>query len=105
MIYSDGAATDKYGFLLICPRCGDKEIPRQARKCGVCGEKKLNVCLPKEKNVLSHVNAPNARYCEVCGAETVLFHSGKLLPWQDAKDELSVASAMRFSESSPDLPF
>ena len=105
MMYSDGAPTDKYGFLLTCPKCGSEEFSRTMRQCSVCGEKRQNYCMPKDKKAPRHVNATNARFCEACGAETLLFHYKRLLPWQDALDILRSSSKATMAEPSFELPF
>lgn len=87
MIFNDGVETDSNGFFLACPKCGNPDFPKNARKCG-CGAPRRNFCLPENKKNPVHVNPPNARFCEICGAETVLFHDGILKPWREALDEI-----------------
>ena len=104
MIYDDGAPLDAQGLLSACPKCGNGDFPKGAKKCGVCGTDRRNVCMPRNRRDPAHVNAPNARFCEICGAETVLFHYGVLKPWPDALDELRRKARPKLSE--PDaLPF
>lgn len=105
MMYNDGLPTDKYGFLLACPKCGNKEFSGRAHQCAVCGEERQNFCMPEDKKRPRHVNASNARFCETCGAETLLYHYRRLLPWQDAQDRLRSGSGPAFSEPSVELPF
>ncbi len=104
MIFNDGVRVDKQGFLLICPKCGNEEFSRGTQQCSVCGTSRRNLCMPKDKQKVPHVNAANARYCELCGAETILYHYGTLKTWRDALDILQKENRQILAEPA-DLPF
>ena len=104
MFFNDGVSVDQYGFLVSCPKCGNTEHARKAQKCSTCGTSRRNYCIPADKNQMPHVNAANARYCEFCGAETLLFHYGALKKWKDAADELQKETRQVVNEPA-ELPF
>ena len=104
MIYNDGFPVDGNGLFLTCPKCGNTDFPRKAHKCSECGTSRRNLCMPAGRNQSPHVNAANARYCETCGAETILFHYGAVKKWKDAADELQ-KEARQVSDEPSVLPF
>ena len=60
---------------LSCPGCGSRNISSSASYCKICGTYLFNDCT----NLGCQIhNEPDARYCERCGAETVLFQAGLL---------------------------
>lgn len=87
MIYTDGAETDEEGMFTVCPRCGSTDRA-DAGLCPVCRTPRRNICMAVKNPLEWHVNPPNARFCETCGAQTLLSFHKALLPWREARDLL-----------------
>lgn len=104
MFFHDGVSVDQYGFFVSCPKCGNTKFTQKSQKCSVCGTSRRNYCIPADKSHMPHANAVNARYCEACGAETILFHYGALKKWEDAADELKNEARHGMNEPA-ELPF
>ena len=68
-------ADENYRYL-SCPECGSRDISSSASYCKICGMYLFNDCT--NLGCGKH-NAPDARYCEHCGAETILFQAGLLM--------------------------
>ena len=74
--------------VIFCPVCGNEEYSDGARYCRICGLPAYNYCGNTDDFVdCSHVNAPNARFCEKCGSKTAFFIKGILQKWQDEREE------------------
>jgi predicted amidophosphoribosyltransferase len=72
----------------LCVMCGNEEISRDANYCRICGTSLYNACVG-DSGIwgCSHINAPNARHCEICGADTDYSHRSIFGSWQDERDE------------------
>ena len=74
--------------VVFCPVCGNEEYSESARFCRICGTPAYNYCGNSDDFVdCSHINAPNARYCEKCGSKTVFAINGILQNWKDERAE------------------
>jgi Zn-dependent peptidase ImmA (M78 family) len=60
---------------LSCPGCRGRNISDSASYCKICGTYLFNDCTNPD---CGRHNTPDARYCECCGAETILFQEGLL---------------------------
>lgn len=77
-----------------CPRCFNEEFSEGANYCIICGLPLYNFCDGSGNADLHnaligkvHLNPPEARYCEICGAPTKYFRLGALPTYQDAITE------------------
>ena len=76
------------GRVIFCPVCGNEEYSEGARFCRICGTPAYNFCGNTDDFVdCSHINAPNARFCEKCGSKTTFALKGILQRWQDEREE------------------
>ncbi len=74
--------------VVFCPVCGNEEYSAGARFCRICGTPAYNSCGNTDDFVdCSHINAPNARFCEKCGSKTTFALKGILQRWQDEREE------------------
>lgn len=74
--------------VIFCPVCGNEEYSSSARFCRICGTPAYNYCGNTDDFVdCSHINAPNARFCEKCGSKTVFAMKGILQKWQVEREE------------------
>lgn len=78
--------TDDNQRVLLCPLCGNEEISSHASFCRICGSPLYNTCDSEHSyNDCNHVNAPNARYCELCGRSTIFDNRGLLRNWKEER--------------------
>lgn len=77
--------TDESNRVLYCPRCGNEEFSASAVYCRICGLPVRNTC--GSNKGCHHVNASNARYCELCGAKTVYRILNMFPFWLMERDE------------------
>lgn len=83
--------TDERGRFLYCPRCGNRNFSEDAKYCKMCGIYLYNECTNQSQfdgeigsdGWCGRINPGDARYCEHCGAETILTQLGLLKPWQE----------------------
>lgn len=83
--------TDERGRFLYCPRCGNRNFSEDAKYCKMCGIYLFNECTNQSRfderigadHWCGRINPGDARYCEHCGAETILTQLGLLKPWQE----------------------
>ena len=83
--------TDEKGRFLFCPRCGNRNFSEDAKYCKMCGIYLFNECTNQSRfdeqigsdGWCGRINPGDARYCEHCGAETILTQLGLLKPWQE----------------------
>ena len=80
MHYPNPFPMDDQMRVKVCPYCGNTRFSAKSNVCIPCGHSRRNLCLGK--NGTRHPNPGNARYCEICGDETVFFRDG-LLPARD----------------------
>lgn len=76
--------TDPQGRFLTCPRCGNSEFAADASYCKLCGLYLFNECSDASARTpyeCGKRNDGDARYCEWCGAETLLLRQGLLMTW------------------------
>lgn len=117
--------TDEKGRFLYCPRCGNRNFSEDAKYCKMCGIYLFNECTnqsPMDKTIGSdnwcgRINPGDARYCEHCGAETILTQLGLLKPWQEVMKPKKEAATSRVPDpmeendgkpieiSSDEIPF
>ncbi|SHF61135.1 protein of unknown function [Desulforamulus putei DSM 12395] len=91
-IIAMGVPTDENNRFLTCPRCNKSDFSKVARYCTLCGLFLFNSCsntYAVEDGYCNHVNDGNARYCEICGAPTVLFTLGILQSWEEIRKSSS----------------
>ena len=88
MIYSDGVKTDENLRVLECPSCKNTQIGEKDRYCIICGTSLYNECLGKKYGPFedagdTHINPSKARFCAFCGAKTMFFDAGFLVPFNE----------------------
>ena len=89
MIYDDGFSIDDDRRFTTCPKCGNEEYSENAEYCRICGFDRYNYCEGTRREdefgeflvVERHKNCGNARFCEICGARTVLYSEDILVPY------------------------
>lgn len=83
MKYNDGVQMNDNMRVVICPKCRNEEYGDDAKYCRICGQMLFNECRGGDYNggAYEHRNPGNARFCELCGAETRFFQDGLLKPW------------------------
>ena len=78
--------TDETGRPAYCPVCGNQEYSPHAAYCRICGLPAYNVCTgERAKGLCRHINAVNARYCELCGSVTEYRRRKLLRDWEQEK--------------------
>lgn len=78
-----------------CPRCHNELFSENAMYCRICGLVLKNTCIPEPEqdsygnyyDPEPHQNAPDARFCETCGAKTVYLSNGILKAYKEILDE------------------
>ena len=132
MKYTDGVEYDLNTIKVkFCPQCSNEDFSETSLFCRICGLDLFNNCIRDEeidiniyKTVYNQpVNPSNARFCEVCGKETIYFKKGILINYQkyqedkDTEDQIEARKGPQYqevtvldtSESYPDfgneLPF
>ena len=94
-----------------CPRCLNEIFSEGAQYCRICGLELVNKCIPEPLEDSfgnfyppdPHVNLPDARFCEQCGAPTVYFQKhGILKGYEEVVRELPGGNA---HEDDGDIPF
>lgn len=94
--YAVPVELDLNSRIVICPICNNEEMSPDANYCRICGTNLFNECNGnKYETNCYHKNPSNARYCEVCGKQTVYFQSNLLLTWQEERSEYIVKSTHR----------
>ena len=79
---------DRHNRVIFCPVCGNEEFGDDAKYCKICGTPVYNFC--GNNNTFwpcNHINSPNARFCEMCGSETVYQLRGLLQDWKKEKED------------------
>ena len=89
---------DHNSRIIICPICNNEEMSLEANYCRICGTNLYNECDGnKYETNCYHKNPSNARYCEICGKQTVYYSRNLLLAWQEERSEYIVKSTDRKS--------
>lgn len=114
MIYDEHIQMDENLKLSKCPRCQNEQFYDDSEFCDICGLPVFNYCLGFEiyddranylgRDDKKHKNYGNARYCRICGAETVFFSNNVLQPY----DKYTLGNDFTNSlsdENDDDLPF
>ncbi|OPZ88418.1 MAG: Double zinc ribbon [Firmicutes bacterium ADurb.Bin419] len=91
--YSIPIKLDHNSRIIMCPLCTNEEMSSEANFCRICGTNLYNECDGNncETNCF-HKNPPNARFCEVCGKQTVYFKKNLLLAWQEERSKYIIKS-------------
>ena len=79
---------DQHNRVIFCPVCGNEDFADGAKYCKICGTPAYNFC--GNNNTFwpcNHINSPNARFCEMCGSETVYQLRGLLQDWRKEKED------------------
>lgn len=95
---------DNNNRFTICPRCGNDEFSKIAKYCKLCGLYLFNACTNayyEEDSYCNHVNNGDARYCEVCGAPTVLYKLGLLKSWEELIKDSTKSPLVQNQELNP----
>jgi len=89
--------------LLKCAVCDNEEIAEHADFCIICGIPVYNKCLGSDydNEPCEHICQGNARYCELCGSETLFLHKAILKAWDYEEPE----SLTYESDLDDSLPF
>ncbi len=98
MIYTETIPVDDLGRLAECPVCHNTQFAPGAHYCKICGMSRMNLCISEEGSV-QHENPVNARFCEICGAQTLFFQKKLLLPWDEVPENAKKGVVV------DDLPF
>lgn len=124
MKYTDGVEYDEDTLKIkICPTCGNEEFSDNSSFCRICGTDLFNNCIGEEDADINgyitiynqHANPSNARFCEICGKETLFYRKGILKSYQEYQQEkeaeeqveaflASQAQAAPEQESKPFFP-
>lgn len=83
--------TNENGKFINCPQCGNENFSEEANFCKLCGLYLYNNCSNSLDTVTAEYqqdfcgkeNPGDARYCEYCGAPTLLFRKGILKSWKE----------------------
>ncbi|MDJ0304748.1 ImmA/IrrE family metallo-endopeptidase [Dehalobacter sp.] len=87
---------DHNSRIIICPICKNEEMSTTASFCRICGTSLFNECNgDKYQTNCYHKNPSNARYCEICGKQTIYSKENFLLSWQEERSEYIVNSTHR----------
>ena len=79
---------DQHNRVIFCPVCGNEDFADGAKYCKICGTPAYNFC--GNNNTFwpcDHIKSPNARFCEMCGSETVYQLRGLLQDWRKEKED------------------
>ncbi len=87
-MHYDGFALDENNRAIICPRCGNEELPDKGRFCPICGVYLINRCTSTDS--CGALAAGDARYCIFCGNETTFFQDKLLSSWDEPEAEPGV---------------
>lgn len=99
MKYTDGVNYDSDTMKInICPQCGNEEFSDNAFFCRICGADLFNNCIGDEDTDMNgspviynqHANPSNARFCEICGKETMFYRKGILKSYQKYQEDKEV---------------
>jgi rRNA maturation endonuclease Nob1 len=97
MIYESDIQYDlETNRVLECPRCHNELFGEEASYCRICGLDLVNKCIPEpweddfggRHETVPHVNPPDARFCEQCGAPTVYYEKSILKGYEVVLKEL-----------------
>lgn len=69
------------GKLKICPTCKNEETEVDGSFCQICNLYLVNECQNDNCEGYEQVLPTNARYCPVCGNESLFLHNGILKRW------------------------
>lgn len=122
MKYTDGVEYDSETMKIKkCPLCGNEEFSNNSFYCRICGTDLFNNCIGDEDTDMNgfpviynqHANPSNARFCEVCGKETMFFRKGILRSYQkyqedeeeEAQIDAMMAAQYQGDPDADDIPF
>lgn len=83
-----------------CPQCGNDVFSHDANYCKLCGFYLYNSCSNSVQDssyssYCNRINPGDARYCEICGEETVLMQKGLLFSWNEiVVDEIPIEECL-----------
>ena len=81
ILYPTEIQMDRYKRVLACPVChSSKHL--SGEKCTRCGTPIFNFCSGIYDDSCSYANLGNARYCELCGKQTIYSKNGLIRPNQ-----------------------
>lgn len=107
MIYDENIKMDENKKIIECPRCNNTEFSADAEYCKICGLPLYNKCGYFDDNGFfegrGHINPGNARYCEICGCETIFFQLKVLSPYDKYAKKLQNITTT--NDNNYDLPF
>lgn len=77
--------THDNGKLIECPICGNEDTDIEGDYCQICGENLVNRCIYEECQNIK-ILPSNARYCPICGNQSLFYRNNLLKAW-DYKDD------------------
>lgn len=89
-----------------CPQCGNDVFSHDANYCKLCGFYLYNTCSNSAPNssyidYCNRINPGDARYCEICGEQTVLMQKGLLFTWEEIiDDEIPIKECLYAKEAA-----
>lgn len=96
---SPNGVVDIHYAVAKCRRCETEARGPHARYCIHCGAPLYNICAQPQQTPepCGHINPQEARYCEMCGHETVFVALGIYERWQEEEEH--------YQPSFDDVPF
>jgi ribosomal protein S27E len=70
-----------------CLICDNEEMSDFAVYCRICGTPLMNHCAGDDYYLCNNKNVPHARYCEICGENTVYLKRGVIKDWKVERRE------------------
>ena len=88
------------GKLIECPVCKNEETEIEGDRCQICSANLVNHCSNNDCKYSTDLLPTNARYCPICGSNSLFYNSGFLKKW-NYNDHSSLFSTIPDEE----LPF
>lgn len=91
---------NEYGKAIICPHC-ENEDPTPGSYCIICGNDIINRCNDSPDRNVPSVTVKgcgtllqgNARYCHLCGNESIFYQQGWLPDWRSQNTRKAIRNA------------
>lgn len=97
--------THENGKLRECPNCQNEETDIEGEFCQICGENLVNRCINKECKNNIEILPSNARYCPICGNQSLFYHNNLLKAWDHRNTNSSNAFMKIPDDIDEELPF
>ena len=96
--------THENGKLKECPNCHNEETDIDGDFCQICGRNLINRCSEPACDYYAGLPS-NARYCPLCGSNSIFFNSGILKEWNYKEYKNSSDGFMTIPDIDEELPF